>query len=165
MRPLAMLLSVLVMAAPAASADPARVLSHAVGGARTPVVVPDAATAVGGAGRLCAKVTTDAAIACDDPGFSSRQPHFVPLGDVKEHPDRFAVALSGAATIRPARPVSLAGSDSLALRVIVPPNSTGNRFDVAVTDTRGRRTQLDTVTLDGLPATKRMSASTRSRCR
>jgi hypothetical protein len=142
----------------APSADPARVLSHAVGGARTPLVVPDAATAVSGAGRLCAEVTTDAANACDDPVLSLTQPHFVPLGDVREDPDRFAVTLSGTATIRPARPVSLAGSESIALRLIVPPNSTGNRFDVAVTDTRGRRTQLGTVTLDGLPATEQMSA-------
>lgn len=142
----------------APSADPARVLSHAVGGARTPVVVPDAATAVNGSGRLCAEVTADAAKACVDPALSSTQPHFVQLGVVTEDPDRFAVALSGAATIRPARPVSLAGAESLALRVIVPPNTTGNRLDVAVTDTRGRRTQLGTVTLDGLPATERMSA-------
>jgi hypothetical protein len=142
----------------APSADPARVLSHAVGGARTPVVVPDAATSVSGAGRLCAEVTTDAANACDDPFFSTRQPHFVALGAVNEDPDRFAVTLSGTTTIRPARPVSLAGAEGLALRLIVPPNSTGNRFDVAVTDTRGRRTQLGSVTLDGLPATEMMSA-------
>jgi hypothetical protein len=142
----------------APSADPARVLSHAVGGARTPFVSPDASTTVSGNGRLCTEVTEDAAKACGDPFLSLWQPHFVPLGGVREDPDRFAVALTGAATVRPAHPVSLAGAESLALRLIVPPNSTGNRFDVAVTDTHGRRTQLGTVTLDGLPATELMSA-------
>lgn len=142
----------------APSADPVRVLSHAVGGARTPFVVPDAATAVSGDARLCADVTQDAANACADPETSRRQPHFVELYGVSEDPDRFAVSLSGAGVIRPAQPVSLAGARDLALRLVVPPNSTGNRFDVAITDTRGRRVQLGSVTLDGLPATEQISA-------
>jgi hypothetical protein len=44
------------------------------------------------------------------------------------------------------------------MRLVVPPNSKANRFDVAITDTRGRRVQLGSVSLDGLPATERMSA-------
>jgi hypothetical protein len=72
---------------------------------------------------------------------------------VRDDPDRFAVALSGAAgVVRPGKPVSLAGSRELALRVIVPPNTTGNRIDIAVTDTRGHRAQLGSVTVAGLPA-------------
>jgi hypothetical protein len=142
----------------APSADPARVLSHAVGGARTPFVLPGATTSVTGEARLCRQVTEDAASSCTDPRTASWQPHFVTMWGVFEDPDRFAVALSGSGVIRPEKPVSLAGSRSLALRIIVPPNSTGNRFDVAVTDTRGRRAMLGSVTVDGLPATERMSA-------
>jgi hypothetical protein len=140
----------------APSADPARVLSHAVGGARIPFVVPSATTTTSGDAVLCAQVTSDASRSCVDPAISWRNPHFVPLGWVRDDPDRFAVALSGSSVIRPAAPVSLSGS--LAMRLIVPPNSTGNRFDVAVTDTRGRRTQLGSVSLDGLPATSRLAA-------
>jgi hypothetical protein len=140
----------------APSADPARVLSHAVGAARTPFVVPDAATTASGGARMCKDVTEDEASACV--AESIWQPHFVTLWGVSDDPDRFAVALSGAGTIRPAKPVSLAGSDSLALRIIVPPNTTGNRFDVAVTDTHGRTAQLGTVSVDGLSATSNESA-------
>ena len=44
----------------APSAGPARVLAHAVGGARTPLLVPDEATTVRGAGaRLCQQVHPD----------------------------------------------------------------------------------------------------------
>jgi hypothetical protein len=142
----------------APSADPARVLSHAVGGARTPFVVPDAATTVSGDARLCKEATQDAASACADPATSPWQPHFVTLYPVREDPDRFAVTLSGSGVIRPAKAVSLAGKHSLALRVIVPPNSTGNRFDVAITDTHGRKARLGSVSLDGLPATEQNSA-------
>jgi hypothetical protein len=41
----------------------------------------------------------------------------------------------------------------------VPPNTAANRFDVAVTDAAGRRARLGTVSLDGLPATDRLSAN------
>jgi hypothetical protein len=140
----------------APSADPARVLSHAVGAARTPFVVPDAATTAGGGARMCRDVTGDEAGACVPDALW--QPHFVTMQGVSEDPDRFAVALSGAGTIRPAEPVSLAGSDSLALRIIVPPNTTGTRFDVAITDTHGHTARLGTVSLDGLTATANESA-------
>ncbi|HWO68128.1 MAG TPA: hypothetical protein VNO31_49650, partial [Umezawaea sp.] len=39
----------------APSADPARVLAHAVGGARSPFIVPDEATSAGGSARVCAQ--------------------------------------------------------------------------------------------------------------
>ncbi|MFC6087985.1 hypothetical protein [Saccharothrix lopnurensis] len=147
----------------APSADPARVLAHAVGGARSPFVVPDEVTAAGGSARVCAQVSTDPAAACVDPAATRPSPHFTRFNRVVPEPGRFAVALGWtadgqAATVRPGAPVSLAGSRHLALRLAVPPNTTGNRFDVAVTDSAGRRAQLGSVTLDGLPATERLSA-------
>ena len=138
----------------APSADPARVLSHAVGGARTPFVIPDAATTTSGGARVCKNATVDAASACVEPQVSWREPHFVTFNGIVEDPDRFAVVLSGPGVVSPARPVSLAGSQSLALRLIVPPNSTGSRFDIAVTDSQGRRASLGSVSLDGLPDTE-----------
>ena len=139
----------------APSADPVRVLSHAVGGARTPFVVPAATTTATDGARLCRLVTLDDTERCTDPEaeWAANQPHAATFWGVMDDPDRFAVALTGAAgTVRPAKPVSLAGSRDLALRVIVPPNTTGNRIDIAITDTSGRRAQLGSATLDGLPA-------------
>jgi hypothetical protein len=40
----------------------------------------------------------------------------------------------------------------------VPPNTTGNRFAVAITDGRGRRAELGSVTVDGLPAGEYIAA-------
>jgi hypothetical protein len=138
----------------APSADPARVLSHAVGGARTAAIVPDASLAVTG-GRLCAEVTDvpqDACLGEDDAGGS---PHFAVFGNVFPEPDRYAVRLAGTgtATLQPARPVSLGAARSLALRLIVPPNSAGNRFGIRAVDSRGHRTRLGDVLVDGVPGT------------
>ncbi|MEU6148888.1 hypothetical protein ABZ816_02710 [Actinosynnema sp. NPDC047251] len=147
----------------APSADPARVLSHAVGGARTPFVVPDDATTATGNARRCDQVTKNAATACVDPVEYRGSPHFTRFQGIEPEPGRYAVALAWsaagqAAVVRPGREVSLAGSRELALRLVVPPNTTGTAFDVAVTDSAGRRAELGRVTLDGLPATGRMSA-------
>ena len=140
----------------APSADPVRVLSHAVGGGRTPFVVPDAATTASGGARLCKQVTADEANVCLAEGLW--QPHFVAMWGVFEDPDRFSVALDGGGVITPSAPVSLAGSRELALRVIVPPNTTGNRFDVTITDTAGKKARLGAVTVNGLPASANISA-------
>ena len=141
----------------AASAGSARVFTHAVGGVRIPFVTPDASAQTGGAARLCAEVETDPAVACLDPRRSQGQsPHFVPFGWLGIEPGRYAVALdgSGPATVRPAAPVSLTGASALALRLIVPPNTSGVLYDVAVTDAAGRRAALGQVRIDGLPATQ-----------
>ncbi|MFI5842549.1 hypothetical protein ACIA8K_22855 [Catenuloplanes sp. NPDC051500] len=133
----------------APSADPARVLAHALGGARTPALVPDESVTVTGA-RLCRQVTRSEADAC----LTERgAPHFVQFNGVSDEPGRSAVRLDGAATLRPKTPGSLAGASQLALRLIVPPNTTGNRYGVAITDQRGRRIDLGDVTVDGLPGT------------
>ncbi|MFF0424564.1 hypothetical protein ACFYUJ_09110 [Streptomyces sp. NPDC004520] len=145
----------------APSAGPARVLTHAVGARRTPAFLPGSSVTVSGGGRLCAQVDPDAARACLSPeeGWS---PHFA-YWETASEPGRDAVALkwtgTGArVTVRPSRPVSLAGARSLALRVIVPPNSTGTALDVAVTDGSGRRAQLGRVRVDGLPGSPRTAA-------
>ncbi|MFI9005651.1 hypothetical protein ACIGNX_00270 [Actinosynnema sp. NPDC053489] len=147
----------------APSADPARVLAHAVGGARTPFVAPDGATTAGGSARVCAQVSADPATSCADPAATRPSPHFTRFNRVVPESGRFALDLrwtadGQAATARPGAPVSLVGARHLALRVAVPPNTTATRFDVAVTDAAGRRASLGSVALDGLPATDRLSA-------
>ncbi|GLZ34027.1 hypothetical protein Lesp02_62140 [Lentzea sp. NBRC 105346] len=147
----------------APSAGPARVLSHAVGGARTAFVVPDDTTTASGSARMCDQVPASATTGCADGGSWRTSPHFNRFHGMAPESGRRAAALSWSAegvpaVVRPGRPVSLAGSRDLALRLIVPPNTTGNRFDVAIIDTNGRRAQLGTVPLDGLPATERLSA-------
>jgi hypothetical protein len=142
----------------APSADPARVLSHAIGAGRTAALIPDESVKVTG-GRLCEQVTDDPATVClATDRWWNPSPHFVPFAPAHE-PGRYAVALAWSAPgkpvlMRPGRPVSVAGASELALRLAVPPNTTGNRFGVAVTDTAGRRTELGEVRLDGLPGTE-----------
>ncbi|MEU8236359.1 hypothetical protein AB0C12_42775 [Actinoplanes sp. NPDC048967] len=141
----------------APSADPARVLSHAVGAGRTPAVLPDELPAVTGHGRLCEQVDPDPGRACLPPaegGFWGRSPHFVGLDMADDEPGRYAIEMTwakpGEATgVRPVRPRPVAGD--LALRLIVPPGSTGTRIGVVATDRHGRSADLGTVTLDGLP--------------
>ncbi|RSM67858.1 hypothetical protein DMB66_14880 [Actinoplanes sp. ATCC 53533] len=146
----------------APSAGTARVLSHAIGAGRTAALIPDESVKVTG-GRLCEQVTDDATKAClaTDAWFSP-SPHFVPFGFARE-PGRYAVDMTWSApgqpvALRPGRPVSVAGARDLALRLVVPPNTTNNRFGVAVTDTTGRRTELGEVRLDGLPGTEYTTA-------
>ncbi|WP_369148034.1 hypothetical protein [Streptomyces sp. R44] len=145
----------------APSAGPARVLTHAVGARRTPAFLPGSSVTVSGGGRLCAQIDPDAARACLSPeqGWS---PHFA-YWETSPEPGRDAVALTWTGTgrpvtVRPARPVSLAGAESLALRVIVPPNSTGTELNVAVTDASGRRASLGRTRVDGLPGSPRTAA-------
>ncbi|WP_212808421.1 hypothetical protein [Micromonospora endophytica] len=143
----------------APSADPARVLSHALGGNRTPLVIPQESTTFSGGARLCDQVTFDDTRSCLDPADPQSQlAHFVPFLGAAPEPDRHAVALSWSTANRPirvapARPVTVAGARDLALRVIVPPNTTGTRFGVSVVGPDGRRHPLGEVRLDGLPGT------------
>ncbi|MER5206114.1 hypothetical protein [Streptomyces sp. NPDC002825] len=145
----------------APSAGPARVLTHAVGARRTPAFLPGSSVTVSGGGRLCAQIDPDAARACLSPeeGWS---PHFA-YWETSREPGRDAVAMKWTGTgspvvVRSARPVSLAGAESLALRVIAPPNSTGTELDVAVTDSSGRRASLGRTRVDGLPGSPRTAA-------
>ncbi|MFI2213471.1 hypothetical protein [Streptomyces sp. NPDC020141] len=143
----------------APSAGPARVLTHAVGGRREAAFVPDASAAVTG-GKLCAQVS-EGADACLS-GAKGSSPHFAFWETIPE-PGRYAVGMAwskaGSATrMSPAKPFSLKGSDALALRVIVPPNTARTRLDVTIVDTSGRRAKLGGVLADGLPGTERTSS-------
>ncbi|MEV0126775.1 hypothetical protein AB0I16_35430 [Streptomyces sp. NPDC050703] len=145
----------------APSADPARVLTHAVGANRTAAFLPDASTTVRG-GRVCAQVDQDAARACLPPRTAGASPHFAEW-DVSPEPGRDAVALrwthpGAPVRVSPARPVSLAGADCLALRLIVPPNTTGTRLDVTLVDAAGHRARLGRVRVDGLPGSEQTAS-------
>ncbi|MER6095940.1 hypothetical protein ABT154_08740 [Streptomyces sp. NPDC001728] len=147
----------------APSAGPARVLAHAVGANRTPAFLPGPSVTVSGGGRLCAQVDPDAARACLSPETGGLSPHFA-YWEANPEPGRDAVAMAwprpGAPVrVRSTRPVSLAGADSLALRLIVPPNSTGTELDVSVTDGSGRRAHLGRTRIDGLPGSERTASS------
>ncbi|MGW7166774.1 hypothetical protein ACWGH3_16010 [Streptomyces sp. NPDC054884] len=148
----------------AASAGPARVLTHAVGAARSGAFLPVSSATVGG-GRLCAQVDPVPDVSCLDPDLKTASPHFAQWRRVTpgKEPDRYALAMNwsrpGAPTeLSPARPVSLSGAKALSLRVIVPPNSTGTELDVALTDVSGKRADLGRVGVDGLPGTSRTSS-------
>ncbi|MCX2180615.1 hypothetical protein KV205_08770 [Streptomyces sp. SKN60] len=151
----------------APSAGPARVLAHAVGAGRTPAFVPGspdtgAALTVSGAGRLCAQIDPDAARSCLSPDEGGQSPHFASW-ETSPEPGRDAVALRWTragtpVTVRTARPVSLAGTESLALRLVVPPNTKGTELDVTVADASGRRAPLGRVRVDGLPGSERTAS-------
>ncbi|MDN0197906.1 hypothetical protein [Streptomyces sp. S.PNR 29] len=146
----------------APSADPARVLTHAVGAGRGAGFLPDGAVQVTG-GRLCSAVDPDPRVAClDEEKALGSSPHFAHWWPQRET-GRRAVALNwsapGTATrIRPGKPVALKGAKSLALRVIVPPNSSGTQLDVSVTDADGKRATLGRVRADGLPGSMRTAS-------
>ncbi|GAA3778413.1 alpha/beta hydrolase family protein [Streptomyces phyllanthi] len=145
----------------AASAGPALVLTHAVGAARSGAFLPEPSARISG-GRLCAQVDPGPRTACLRPHLQPSSPHFAQWETAKE-PGRYALAMSwsrsGTVTrISPAAPVSLSGAEALTLRVIVPPNTTGTKLDVALTDASGKRAPLGRVRVDGLPGTKRTSS-------
>ncbi|MER5472024.1 hypothetical protein [Streptomyces sp. NPDC002685] len=145
----------------APSADPARVLTHAVGARRTPAFLPDGPVSVDG-GRLCQEVDDDESAACLNSAAHGVSPHFAHWEASKE-PGRRAVALRWTAAgstvrVRSARPVSVAGAEALALRLIVPPNTRDTQLDVTLTDTSGHRATLGRVHLDGLPGTDRTAS-------
>ncbi|PAZ10101.1 hypothetical protein CLM62_42370 [Streptomyces sp. SA15] len=145
----------------APSADPARVLTHAVGGKRGAGFLPDGKVTVTG-GRLCSAVDPDPAVSCLGSVTSGASPHFA-MWDTERETGRRAVDLRwsepGAVTrVRPAAPLSLAGADSVALRVFVPPNTTKTELDVALSDSFGRRATLGRVRVDGLPGSERTAS-------
>jgi hypothetical protein len=142
----------------APSADPARVLSHAVGGDRRPFVVPDTSTVASGSARVCAQVSPDPTAGC-----GTRSPHFARFLFGTTEPERQAVALKWTAAgqagvVTPAEPVSLHGSKQLAMRLAVPPSAPATRFDVAVTDHSGQKYALGAVSVTGLPGSDPLNA-------
>jgi hypothetical protein len=147
----------------APSAGPARVLSHAVGAARSRFVRPaPGALRVTGSGatsaRVCQEVPDPFRVNACAGEREDAAPHFVRFRDVPSEPARQAVALSwtapgSAAVIRPVRPVSLAAARSLALRVALPAGAPATAVDVRLVDGAGRRATLGRVDLAGLPGT------------
>jgi hypothetical protein len=139
----------------AASAGRARALSHALGAARTPLLLPDEARTGAGA-RVCRLVDPDPATSC---GLTGTSPHAVPFaGPQAAEPGRTAVTLKWSAAgkavqLRPTRPAAVGDAESVTMRIVVPARSTGTRLAVAVTDAAGRRADLGEVALDGLPGT------------
>ncbi|MET0419716.1 MAG: hypothetical protein ABW022_27175, partial [Actinoplanes sp.] len=144
----------------ASSAGRARVLSHALGGRRTAVLEPGPAVRVSGGGRICEQVSGVAATSCLDPQDQNAYlAHFTVFGPVIPEPGRYAAEVSGArARFTLPAPVTVAGHEKLALRVIVPPNSTGTTVGVTAVGADGRRTALGDVRLDGLPGTARTTS-------
>ncbi|MEU6507127.1 hypothetical protein [Streptomyces sp. NPDC046942] len=145
----------------APSADPARVLSHAVGARRGAGFLPDGGVSVTGA-RLCDAVNPSPGEACLDRHAAGASPHFAPWETDRET-GRHAIALrwtrTGAlARVSTSHPVSLKGSEALALRLFVPPNSRGTQLDVSLTDTAGRKVTLGRVRADGLPGSGRTAS-------
>ncbi|MET8150506.1 hypothetical protein ACIBSW_03500 [Actinoplanes sp. NPDC049668] len=146
----------------ARSADPARVLSHALGAGRTPAALPAPGVHVTG-GRICAQVGRDPARSCLH-GWTTGSPHFATYRDIRPEAGRYALELAWSApgtpvTMRPVSPAALAGARALALRLIVPPNTTGTRLGVALVDPGGARTGLGDVSLDGLPGSAATAAA------
>ncbi|AGZ45963.1 hypothetical protein AFR_38545 [Actinoplanes friuliensis DSM 7358] len=142
----------------AKSADPARVLTHALGANRTAALVPDESVKVTG-GRLCEQVAPEPAQAClVTENYWSPSPHFVAFNGISPEAGRYAVDLGATAgktvSMKPARAMDVSGAKDLALRLVVPPNTSGNRFGITVVDTKGRRTALGDVSLNGLPGTE-----------
>ncbi|MGY4995041.1 hypothetical protein [Streptomyces sp. 900105245] len=145
----------------APSADPARVLSHAVGARRGAGFLPDGGVSVTG-GKLCDAVDPSPSKTCLGPGAKGSSPHFAQWETDREA-GRHAVALhwthAGTATrVSAGKPLSLSGSTSLALRLFVPPNSRGTQLDVSVTDATGKKATLGRLRADGLPGSERTAS-------
>jgi hypothetical protein len=147
----------------AASAGRAEVLSPALGGHRTPVLVPAADTTLTTDGSVAANrcITTayveNACVTDDGKGYS---PHF--REEIFRVRQRTALALQWDATggkVRATTGVSTidASATALALRIAVPARSRDTRFAVALIDGSGHEASLGTVAVNGLsgdPATR-----------
>ncbi|MEU6669598.1 hypothetical protein [Streptomyces sp. NPDC046727] len=145
----------------APSADPARVLSHAVGAGRGGGFLPDGGVSVTG-GKLCAAVDPSPGRTCLGGSAKGSSPHFAQWETGREA-GRHAIALRWTRAGTPARvtaakPVSLTGSKALALRLFVPPNSRGTQLDVSLTDASGKKAKLGRVAPAGLPGSERTAS-------
>ncbi len=145
----------------APSADPARVLSHAVGARRGSGFLPDAGVSVTG-GKLCAAVDPSPAKACLGTGAKGASPHFAQWETDRET-GRSAIAVRWTragtpARVTPAKPVSLSGAKALALRLFVPPNSRAAELDVSLADASGKKAKLGRIKPAGLPGSERTAS-------
>jgi hypothetical protein len=162
----------------AASAGSARVLTHALGGRRTPLVVPGrtgtgraapvlSVTGAGTTATVCTGLVYGDGYrrTCLARHPAANHPHFAVRRSILDgEPVPRAVSVvwtraGGAARIRLPAAVSIAGSTSVALRVAVPAGSRGTRVAVRLTDAEGRTATIGTIGLDGTPRTRRGGSS------
>ncbi len=152
----------------AASAGSARVLTQALGGRRTPLLVPTGALQVAARGAVDATVCKTAETertqrrCAPDAGWGTT-PHFLPVYGAPGEPSRHAVAVSwsgttGVARLPLGRGAALSGAQALELRVVSPPRE-GATFGVRLVDTSGRSVTLPDVHLGGLPGAREGGAS------
>jgi hypothetical protein len=150
----------------AASAGPVRVLAHALGGNRRPLLVPAPDTILqAGSGTSvdrCATARDSGDDSCVPDDFSWKTPSFGPFTWAPDEPTRTALRVTwtepggvAGASLRPgpsqAGPFE-AGTTALALRVAVPPAGTDTRFAVRLVDADDRVVRVGSVGLDGLPS-------------
>ncbi|WP_234373061.1 hypothetical protein [Streptomyces sp. H-KF8] len=141
--------------------DPARVLTHAVGGNRGAGFLPDAPQGplkVSGA-RLCDAVASgrSACMGEKDPGSS---PHFAHWRPGTRTGARVALDWKKPGTparLTPQKPVSSRAREARAARRRTPEHQR-TRFDVSVRDAKGKRAVLGSVRIDGLPGTDRTAS-------
>ncbi|MDQ1295139.1 MAG: hypothetical protein QG608_3024 [Actinomycetota bacterium] len=160
----------------AASAGPVRVLTHALGGNRRPLLVPTPDTTVqAGPGTSidrCATARDSGDDSCVPDDFSWKTPSFGPFTWAQDEPTRTALRVAwtepgavAGAVLRPgpsqAGPPQAgtpqgglleAGTTALALRVAVPPAARDTRFAVRLVDADGQVARVGSVDLDGLPS-------------
>ena len=148
----------------AASTGKARVISHALGGRRSAVVVPTPATTLATTGRTTARLCRTAEAnqvrkQCSTEAYWGADPHFLPLFYLAGEPSRRAIDVGwtkpgGSARVGTSGTRSLAGARALELRVVVPAGAPATTFGVRLTDTTGRQLVLPDTTLQGLPRTR-----------
>lgn len=150
----------------AESAGDVTALAHALGGYRSPLLIPTAKTSLAGKAGIKAELclthrTVGAPGSCvaGDPESPPRTPSFGPsllINDPKL-PSQSAVHLSWSTRGGTAQ-LQLGGAaidplaTALTARVIVPPASAGTSFRAHLVDKAGKRVSLGDVLLGGLPA-------------
>jgi hypothetical protein len=150
------------------------VRAHALGGYRSPLLIPSAKTSLsakaGVQAELCQthrNVGSPGACIAGDPEHPPRTPSFGPsllINDPKL-PSQSAVHLSwstrgGTAHIQLGDAAIDAQATALTARVIVPPASAGTSFRAHLVDRAGKRVSLGDVLLSGLPARASVASGT-----
>lgn len=145
----------------AASAGQARVLAHALGGNRRPLLVPSPDTLLqartGTSAHRCSTARDSGEASCVPDDFSWKTPSFGPFTWAPDEPTRTALQVSwdgpsGGVRAALRSPLVEEGTTALALRIAVPPASTGTRFAVGLLDADGRAVRVGSARLDGLPS-------------
>ncbi|KAH8659374.1 hypothetical protein BGZ60DRAFT_531279 [Tricladium varicosporioides] len=143
-------------AASASSAGSVTVVSHAIGANRVSFIDALETLQVNGAGgKLCDAIATPTSTTSCDLGQS---PHQVQFQSVVPEKGRYMVQAtwdqpSQIITVRRPYPTSIAGSESIAMRIIVKAATVGVRVEAFILDASGHRATLGTFALNGLPST------------